>query len=217
MKQKTLFVVAAVVLLLAFAGATLFYASHKQDVASQTAQQHQENLVRMHSPTLGPADASVHIVEFFDPACETCRDFYPFVKQLMAAHPGQVRLTLRYAPFHDGSDYVVKVLEAARRQGKYWETLERLYDTQGSWTEHHRVLSERVLMALDGIGLDAARLAQDLQAPEIAALIARDLDDAHALKVTMTPEFFVNGQPLPSFGRDQLQSLVEAAVAGHAR
>lgn len=70
--------------------------------------------MRLHSPALGRADAPVVIVEFLDPACGTCRDFYPFVKQMMAANPEKIRLVLRYAPFHQGSDRVVAMLEAAR-------------------------------------------------------------------------------------------------------
>ena len=75
-----------------------------------------EALIRMHSPTLGKADAPVTIVEFLDPACETFAAFYPMVKQLMAAHPDRIRLVLRYAPFHNGSDKVVALLEAARKR-----------------------------------------------------------------------------------------------------
>ncbi|MFS8328883.1 thioredoxin domain-containing protein, partial [Vreelandella titanicae] len=33
--------------------------------------------MRSHSPILGREDAPVTIVEFFDPACEACRAFYP--------------------------------------------------------------------------------------------------------------------------------------------
>ncbi|HET97507.1 MAG TPA: hypothetical protein ENN98_02150 [Desulfurivibrio alkaliphilus] len=60
----------------------------------------------------------------------TCTAFSPFVKKLMADNPGRIRLVLRYAPFHDGADYFVKILEAARKQGKYWETLEIRYQSQ---------------------------------------------------------------------------------------
>src|SRR5688572_19776127 len=55
-------------------------------------------LTRPNSPVMGPAQARVTIVEFFDPACESCRAFYPVVKQIMAEHGGNVRLVLRYAP-----------------------------------------------------------------------------------------------------------------------
>jgi hypothetical protein len=33
----------------------------------------------------------------------------------------------------------------------------------------------------------------------------------------MTPEFFVNGQPLPSFGYEQLRKQVAAALAASRR
>ncbi len=213
MKQKTLFIVSAVVLLLAFVAGALFYTSHKEETATQSVAGQQDHLVRIYSPTEGPADAKVVIVDFFDPACGTCREFYPFVRQLIHDHPGQVRVVLRHAPFHDGSVEVVKILEAARRQGKYFETLEALFATQHDWVLNHRVQADRVWDALAGVGLNLDRVRQDMNAPEIAARIDQDLEDAKALNVTMTPEFFVNGRPMPSFGYGQLQALVEEAVA----
>jgi len=42
----------------------------------------------------------------------------------------------------------------------------------------------------------------------VTARIERDRADAVALKVTATPEYFVNGRPLPSFGYDQLLGVV---------
>ena len=217
MNKKILFIISAVALLLVFVAGTLFYNSQKQEAATQAVALKQDNLVRMHSPTEGPADAKVVIVDFFDPACGTCREFYPFVKQLMAAHPGQVRVVLRHAPFHDGSADVVKIMEAARRQGKYFETLEALFATQDNWVLNHQVQADRGWDALAGVGLDLDRIRQDMNSPEIAALIAQDLEDAKALNVTMTPEFFVNGRPMPSFGYEQLQTLVEEAVAANYR
>ena len=56
-----------------------------------------------------------------------------------------------------------------------------------------------------------------MTAPEIARVIAQDLDDARTLNVTQTPEFFVNGKPLPSFGYEQLSTLVEEALSSSQR
>jgi protein-disulfide isomerase len=217
MKQKTLFILSAVALLLVFLGATLYYTSGKQEEAIQAVAQKQDNLNRTYSPTQGPAEAKVVIVEFFDPACGTCRDFYPFVHKLMAAHPGQVRVAMRHAPFHEGSVDVVKILEAANRQGKYWETLEALFASQDNWVLNHVVQPEKVWAALANVGLDLDRIRQDMNAPAISANIVQDMEDAKALNVTMTPEFFVNGRPMPSFGHEQLQALVEEAVAASYR
>jgi len=213
MKQKTIFAVTAIVLLLVFAAGALFYTGQKEKAANQLAETNRAALIRTHSPTLGKADAPVVIVEFLDPACETCREFYPLVKQLMADSPDKIRIVLRYAPFHAGSDKVVAMLEAARRQGKFWVALETLLANQASWTEHHAANPERAWMHLDGIGLNMEKMALDMNSPDTASVIAQDLADAKTLNVTMTPEFFVNGKPLPSFGFNQLKELVDQALA----
>ena len=217
MNQKVLFALAVAALLGAFALGALIYKTRQGEQAVQIAERNRGNLVRTHSPTLGKADAPVEIVEFLDPACETCRAFYPAVKQMMAANPDRIRLVLRYAPFHNGSDRVVAVLEAARKQGKLWPALEALLAAQAAWAPNHRPQVELVWRHLEGLGLDLERVRADMAAPEIARVIAQDLDDARVLNVTKTPEFFVNGKPLPSFGYEQLKDLVDQALASARR
>jgi protein-disulfide isomerase len=211
-KQDRLFIFAIVALLLAFIVGRWLYTASEREKAADSAQAIMATLVRPHAPTIGPADAPVVIVEFLDPACETCAVFYPMVKQLMAASPDKIRLVLRYAPFHQGSDTVVAALEAARRQDKYWPTLEALLASQARWAPNHTSQMDLAWPFLEGIGLDFARMRNDMMAPEIAQIIAQDLADARALNVTKTPEFFVNGKPLPSFGYRQLKTLVDAAL-----
>lgn len=211
--KKTLFITAAVILLLAFVGGAIFYGTQKTEQAGQLADENKSALVREHSRVLGHADARVEIVEFIDPACGTCRDFYPLVKEMLAVHPDRIRLVLRYAPFHQNADYVVALVEAAGKQGKYWETLEALLAAQDDWVMNHAVQPERVWRHVEGLGLDLAQLRSDMDAPEIARLIAQDLEDVNALKITQTPEFFVNGKPLPSFGYEPLKKLVDEALA----
>lgn len=216
MKQKTIVIVALVGLLSAFIIGTLLYTATKEDQPTQPLLADTSALVRMHSPTLGKVDAPVVIVEFLDPACETCRDFYPLVKQMVAENPDRIRLVLRYAPFHNGSDKVVAILEAARKQGKFWPALETLLATQANWAPHHTPQVDLVWLQLEGLGLNMEQLRTDMMAPEVASLIAQDLADAKTLNVTMTPEFFVNGKPLPSFGYEQLKTLVNDALKSTA-
>jgi protein-disulfide isomerase len=215
MKRKTLFVTAAATLVAAFAIGTAVYQSQKADSAQALARQ--AYLVRDYAPTKGPADAKVHIVEFLDPACSTCREFYPFVKRMMAANPGRIRVSIRYAPFHKNSDYVVKVLEAARKQDKYWEALEALLAAQPGWAPDHTPDPDLVWRYLADLGLDLERVRRDMYAPDIARNLDQDIADAKALNVTQTPEFFVNGRPMPSFGYEQLTGLVNAALAASYR
>ena len=211
MKQKSLFLAAATALLAAFVTGALVYQGGKADAAH--AAEREVLLVREHAPSKGPADAKVHIVEFLDPACGTCRDFHPFVKRLMEQHRGKIKVTVRYAPFHNNSDYVVKVLEAARKQGKFWEALEALFAAQDGWAPNHSPQPALIWRYLEGLGLDLERVRQEALSAEIEKNLAQDIADGRALNVRATPEFFVNGKPMPSFSYEQLTALVEEALA----
>jgi protein-disulfide isomerase len=212
MKQKTIFVAAALALVAAIAlGA--FYFGNQEAPKPPGASVDSTALIRSHSPSLGKVDAPVVIVEFFDPACGTCATFYPLVKQLMAQHPDKIRLVMRYAPFHKGSDKVVTVLEGARRQGKFWPTLEALLSSQARWVSNHTANVDLVWTHLNPVGLNMEQLAIDMTSPNIQQVIAQDLGDANTLGVTQTPEYFVNGRPLPTFGFEQLKVLVEEELA----
>ena len=165
-------------------------------------------LVGEGAPTLGEPDAKVHVVEFLDPACETCALFFPLVKNWMKEVPGQIRLTVRHVAFHEGADYAVKVLEASRNQGKYWETLEAMLRAQSQWTQHHKVLPERIGPAIASVGLDMEQLQADMNSMAVLQRFEQDKRDAITLKIRRTPTYFVNGRPLPSFGAQQLADLV---------
>jgi len=209
MKHITLLIISVAALLLAFVVGTLLHNAQKENSVSQVPEENRAALIRMHAPTFGKIDAPVVIVEFLDPACETCRDFYPLVKEIMAAKPDQIRLVVRYAPFHKGSDNVVAVLEAARKQGKFWQTLEALLVTQTAWAPHHEAQIDLVWRHLDGLDLDLEKLKADMVSPEITQRIAQDIADARTLNVRKTPEFFVNGRPLVNFGIEPLKTLVD--------
>ena len=133
MNQKTIFLTVAGILLVAFGMATMIYQNFQSTQQSSIVSQNQAVVERSGAAVKGPADARVTIVEFLDPACGTCRDFLPLVKKFIDQYPGKVRVMVRYAPFHPGSDQVVKMLEAAHQQGKFWQALELLFANQDRW------------------------------------------------------------------------------------
>jgi protein-disulfide isomerase len=165
-------------------------------------------LASEHSPSIGDPGADVHIVEFLDPACGTCALFYPMVKQWIAEMPGDIRLSVRHVAFHTGADYAVRILEASRKQDKYWETLEALLMSQRQWVENHVVQPDRIAAVIANVGLDMQKLMDDMNSVEVMHRIEQDKNDSVFLKVSATPEYFVNGRPLPSFGQQQLADLV---------
>lgn len=212
MKKQNIVIFSGIFLILLFVLGGYLYKNQQAKKLGFMAQENASTFVREHSQTLGSDDAKVYLVEFSDPACETCSAFHPLVKNLMAANPGKIKLVVRYAPFHAGSDYFVKILEAARKQGKYWETLEVMYKSQRYWASHHNPQPRLIWRFLPRAGLDLEKIRNDMNDPEIAKLIKQDLADAKTLNVRKTPGFFVNGKPLSSFGYNQLKELVEAEI-----
>ena len=155
MKKQTLLAGTVITLIVAFAVAASWYQGAEAERVETLADESTSVLVPHHAMTLGPADAKVTLVEFFDPACETCALFHGPVKELLEQHPERVRLVLRYAPFHHGSEDVAKMLEAARRQGKYWEALEVMFATQRRWASHHNPQPELLWELLPAAGRGA--------------------------------------------------------------
>ena len=214
MNTKKITVIAVLgILLLAFLWGMNTYQRQEQETQTEKASLSQSRLVRMHSPVFGAVNAPVTIVEFFDPACETCRAFYPIVKKIMGQYPNDVRLVLRYAPFHEGSEEAVKLLEAAKKQGLYQPVLEALLDAQPIWASHDKPNIQEAWAAAQKAGLDVVKARADAQASGIAAVLTQDVEDLKALDVKRTPTFFVNGQALASFGEQQLADLVRQEVA----
>ncbi len=201
-----------VVLFFVFVFASSYYKGQQAEKFGFMAKENASTFVRDHSQTLGSDDAKVYIVEFMDPACETCAAFSPFVKQIMRANPGKIKLVLRYAPFHDGADDFVKMLEAAKKQGKYWETLDVMYKSQQYWASHSNPQPQRIWQFLPNAGVDVEKIRKDMNDPAIAKLIEQDLADAETLNVRKTPGFFVNGKPLQVFGYRQLQELIQSEL-----
>ena len=209
MNKKWIVLSTVVAVVLTFAAGVMVFKSRSGQELARSAQDHGEALVRAHSPIYGNPAAKVTIVEFFDPSCETCRAFYPIVKNIVDASFGQVRLVVRYAPLHQGSDTAVKILEAARLQGKYWEAVERALASQHLWASHDNPRPELIWGMLGDLSLDTTKAKSDADSAAIAVLLRQDVADMQRLKVDRTPGFFVNGMPLTEFGVAQLKTLVE--------
>ena len=169
-------------------------------------------LIRPHSPVLGPEDAPVTIVEFFDPACEACRAFHPVLADIRRQHPNEVRIVMRYAAFHDGSDTVIRLLEAARRQALFEPVLEALLAAQPAWAQHGNPQLDVAWQAAADAGLDIEQARETMADPEIDAVLAQDAADVAAVGVQRTPTFFVDGRPLMRFGAEELTDMVRLQV-----
>ena len=197
---------------IAFALGAFFYQERKQQEQTKTLERGEAELVRNHSPAIGSPMYRVTIVEFLDPECESCRMFHPFVKKLLKKYEDRIHYVVRYAPFHRHSKKAIAFLEAARMQGKYWETLDHLFKHQPDWADHHHPKPELKWTYLDKLGLDENKMRKDINSPEIQKIIELDIKDGRTLQVRGTPTFFINGKVLERFGVEYLDQAIEQAL-----
>lgn len=175
-----------------------------------------EALVRPDSPSLGPADAKVTVVEFLDPECETCASFSPVVKSLMKEFDGKVRFVVRYAAFHKNAKPAAIYTEAAGEQGKYWEMQEKLFAKQSEWGEVHGAPPSATAVPAavsfekyaQELGLNMDQFRASVTDPKHAAKVDRDMKDLQTMGVKSTPTFFVNGRRLARLNQQDLRSLI---------
>lgn len=216
---KILALIGVLVVVAAVIGAN-YYRESAQSERRPTAAA-DNRLVRPDSPTLGPTEAPVTLVEFLDPECESCGAFGPVVKKILKDYGGKVRLVVRYMPFHPNSRLAAAYTEAAGEQGKYWEMQEVLFRRQPEWGEIHGhgaqaaaaarrepvpVLFERYAAEL---GLDVERVRAAVAENRYASKVERDMKDGQSLGVSKTPTFFVNGRVLMRFSQQDLKSLID--------
>ena len=215
MKRKALILSVLAVVLIVFVGAKTYVTRTKPTTdLSVVSPEIAEALGRTYSPILGPEDAPVTIYEFFDPACEACRAFHPIVKDILAEHGDAVRVVLRYTPLHgEASQIAIRMLEAARMQGKFEPVLEEVLRLQPQWASHGNMRPDLLLQIGAGAGLDADAAITQMKSPEVTGILNQDLADLATVGVKRTPTFFVNGKPVEPFGETTLRALVAAEVA----
>jgi protein-disulfide isomerase len=209
--RVTMAVVAAA-LVGAFLLAAVWYRRQQAREAAGAVAANQARLVRDYSPTLGPPDAPVTVVEFLDPECEACRAMHPIVKRVLEEHDGRVRLVVRYMPFHQNSALAASLLEASRAHGKYWEVLDTFFLRQPEWASHHAPRPELLYGYAVLVGLDETQWKAEAGDPEWQRRLRQDAEDGAALGVTRTPTLFVNGRRLEQLGYQPLGAAVEAAL-----
>ncbi|MHC4961737.1 MAG: DsbA family protein [Planctomycetota bacterium] len=148
------------------------------------------------SPTLGPADAPVTIVEFSDFECIYCAREFPRIKKMLNDYPGKLRVVFKHYPlkFHKKAKPAHAAAELAfQEQGN-----------NGFWQMHDMIFAnpkDLEIATLRGyaetLGLDMKKFDEVINDPEqINNMLQADYAEAKKCKVTGTPTVMINGLKL---------------------
>ena len=154
-------------------------------------------------PAIGPKDAKVVVVEFYDFQCPFCRVAAEKVLGMAKKHKG-VRFVHKQLPlqYHQAAKVAAIVALAAHWQGRFRAIHDALFAAQADLTD------EKVLEIAEKAGLDMKRYAS--MTKKAQGIIEADRREADLAGVDGTPSFYVNGL-LVDF--NELERAVEAELA----
>ena len=162
----------------------------------------------------GPAIAPVTLVEYGDYECPHCGHAYPIVKQLQQEFAADLRLVFRNFPLanaHPHAELAAEASEAAAAQGKFWEMHDWLFENQDDLS------AANIVAGATKLGLDARRLAKDIEARKFKEKVSHDFSGGVRSGVNGTPTFFINGvRHDADFELETLTAAVQAARAAAA-
>ncbi len=163
----------------------------------------------------GNKEASVTLVEYLDFECEACGAYYPLVKQLAEEFKADVRFVNRYFPLpgHKNGLPAALAVEAAARQGKYWEMHDKLFAEQKSWGEKPAADPKIFEGYAQQIGLNMDQYKKDITSKEVKDRVERDKNSGTRLGVSGTPTFFLNGDKIPNPKTpEDFKTFINAAI-----
>lgn len=160
--------------------------------------------------SIGPKDAKVTVVEFFDYNCTFCKQSTSWVQGIVDQYPDDVRVVFKELPILDRrsktSRNAAKAALAAHKQGKYMEMHLALMDGTA-------LNSKFITSAAVKIGLNLKKFNDDMADPDLD----EQLEDAMYLAsripgLTGTPFFVINDKFLASGNTQALQAMLNEAL-----
>lgn len=209
-------IVATIVLFLGGAYAAARLSQSRSTSQGDTSPDRQQLLAVANDDHIkGNPAARVVLVEYLDFECGVCGTYHPLIKDLLEEFGEEIIVVNRYFPLvgHRNAMNAALAVEAAGRQGKYFEMHDLLFEKQADWIGQqfsNRDLFDQYALEL---GLEMEQYKRDLDSPEVRERVQRDLESGQALGVNSTPTFFLNGERIPNpRSLEDFRTLIKAAL-----
>ena len=155
-----------------------------------------QKLILDGSPSKGPANASVVIVEFGDFQCPSCRQLHLILRQLLPSYP-QVRLVFKDFPLEQIHPWAMTAAITGRcafqqSSEAFWKLHDLIYDSQDVITPEN-AYDKLVQLATDA-GVSPVPLRACIADPQTIQLVRKSIAEGRNLEVNGTPTMFLNGR-----------------------
>jgi len=183
-----------------------------QQIAKSAISKHADQLfnVKKDGAVTGNPKGAVTVVEFFDYQCVHCKRMKPVISEV-SKNNANVRVIYKELPiFGKRSETASRAALAAAKQGKYEAMQAALLKIE------KRLDDALVLSTAESIGLDMAKLKQDMQNKAIDDELAANHQLAENLNLMGTPAFIVASTPNGEFNAKYEPNFIPGAVTVEA-
>ena len=173
---------------------------------------HKDKLYSLASdPFIGPADAKVTVVEFFDYRCGYCKRSVDTIQAIPAEYDGKVRVVFKELPIFGGiSETAALAALAAGKQGKYNDLHVALMNLKSN----DDLTEKRIDSIAKDIGINVQKMRADMKSMEIQKQLSDMKDLGRALDVGGTPGFFVGETHIEGADMAKLNAAIKAELGG---
>jgi protein-disulfide isomerase len=143
------------------------------------------------SPALGPADASVVVVEFSDPLCPACLAAYETTRRVRQEYKDQIRWVFKDFPLerHQGAREAAEAAHCAGEQGQFWEFHDRIINAEEKNTD-----AEMLTDMAESLGLNKKQFERCLNRGQHRSRIEKDIQTGKKAGISAIPTYILNGK-----------------------
>lgn len=168
------------------------------------------NLQVGNSPSVGPANAKVTLIEFADFECPSCRQLDLVLRELLPQHP-EVRLVFKHYPLTDIHPWAMTAAIASQcvyqqNPAAFWKFHDAVFDAQDVISPENVWDKLTDLVAQEGLNVDTYKAC--IISPQAKAQVDQTIQEGHTLKVTATPTTFVNARRVVGPDRAQITQYI---------
>ncbi|PSQ78608.1 MAG: vitamin K epoxide reductase [Bacteroidetes bacterium QH_7_62_13] len=185
-------------------------AACKLDSTTEPVANNGASLINFQDVTKGPSDASVTIIEYFDPNCPHCKTFHQTMKPLVSEYGEQVQVVYKPFPLGRGSLPEIQALYLANEEDKFSKMLEAQYSRQ-----NRSGISKQDLRAIASeIGMNSDVLVSKIDQGKYRKKIVAQYKRAREIGVDSTPTVLVNGHFVQSRSQECMETFIQRAQEG---
>ena len=148
------------------------------------------------SPSLGPEDAKITLIEFADFECPSCRQLDLILRDLLPRHP-EVRLVFKHYPLTDIHPWAMTAAIASQcafqqSPAAFWKMHDAIFDAQDVISPSN--VWDKMQDLARQLGLNAEAYKACIIDPATTLQVNSTIAEGHAVTITATPTTFVNGR-----------------------